>query len=149
MSSSSSSSSSSSTPVKHVRRSRVKYAPGTIVTTETGRRAQVQADGRWRWLPKLVSDLKEASKAALADLAGDSCENNPPPKKRKTYKPREAKEVKRPAISADNTQRVTKRKRKSPSPPAIDAFSAEAAKEDKPKKQKKKDKSSGWFGGLF
>ena len=80
-------------------------------------------------------------------MAGDPCENNPPPKKRKTYKPKEAKEVKRPACAqraADN-----KRKRKSPSPPAIDAFSAEAAKEDKPKKQKKKDKSSGWFGGLF
>ena len=144
--SSSSSSSSTNTPVKHVRRSKVKYQPGTIVTIGTGRRAQVQADGRWMWLPKLVSDLKEASKAALADLAGDSCENNPPPKKRKTYK--EVKEVKRPA-DADKPDKP-KRKRKSSSPPAIDAFSAEAAKEDKPKKQqKKKDKSSGWFGGLF
>jgi len=36
---------------KHIRGSKVKYDQGTIVTTEKGRRAQVQADGRWRWLP--------------------------------------------------------------------------------------------------
>lgn len=41
---------------KHVKGSKTKYEAGTIVTTETGRRAKVQADGRWKWL---ASEKKE------------------------------------------------------------------------------------------
>ena len=36
--------------VKHVRGSKIKYEPGTIVVTANGRRAQVRQDGGWRWL---------------------------------------------------------------------------------------------------
>ena len=41
---------------EHVKGSKTKYEAGTIVTTETGRRAKVQADGRWKWL---ASEKKE------------------------------------------------------------------------------------------
>ena len=41
---------------KHVKGSKTKYEAGTIVTTETGRRPKVQADGRWKWL---ASEKKE------------------------------------------------------------------------------------------
>ena len=47
---------------KHVKGSKTKYQAGTIVTTETKkgkqRRAEVQADGRWKWLPS--NEVKEA-----------------------------------------------------------------------------------------
>jgi len=51
--------------VKHIRGSKVKYDQGTIVTTEKGRRAQVQADGRWRWLPSNKSELGVNSAPSL------------------------------------------------------------------------------------
>ena len=46
---------------KHVKGSKTKYEAGTIVTTESGRCAKVQADGRWTWLASQKKEKKTES----------------------------------------------------------------------------------------
>jgi len=56
----------------HVKGSKTKYQAGTIVTTATGRRAEVQADGRWKWLAKQPSAVAPASQAPKRSAARPS-----------------------------------------------------------------------------
>lgn len=145
--------SSSSNTVRHVRKSKVKYAPGTVVLTERGRRAQVQADGRWRWLPKLISDSKQNSNS-ISSSSSDSQE--PLQKRRKLERKASQREIKVDDVK-ENKESKPKRKRKiktSPIPQSAneppqgnDAFSRAASETER--KGKKQKGRAGWLARWF
>ena len=141
--------SSSSNTVRHVRKSKVKYAPGTVVMTERGRRAQVQADGRWRWLPKLISDSKQNSNS-ISSSTSDSQE--PLQKRRKLERKASQRELKVDDVK-ENKESKPKRKRKIKTSPIAqsaqgnDAFSRAASETER--KGKKKKGRAGWLASWF
>ena len=74
---------------KHVKGSKTKYEAGTIVTTETGRRAKVQADGRWKWLASEKKEKKAepAVKKPVVKPAISSAKEPKPKVRRKVAEP--------------------------------------------------------------
>ena len=74
---------------KHVKGSKTKYEAGTIVTTETGRRAKVQADGRWKWLASGKNEKKAepAVKKPVVKPAISSAKEPKPKVRRKVAEP--------------------------------------------------------------
>ena len=148
--------SSSSNTVRHVRKSKVKYAPGTVVLTERGRRAQVQADGRWRWLPKLISDSKQNSNS-ISSSSSDSRSHSQEPlqKRRKLERKASQREIKVDDVKdlKENKESKPKRKRKIktsplPEPPqGNDAFSRAASETER--KGKKQKGRAGWLARWF
>jgi hypothetical protein len=72
--------------IKHVKGSKTKYKPGTIVETEKGRRAEVLTDGRWKFLANPNSATKKPARKTPAPAPAPAPEpvlNEPPKKKRK------------------------------------------------------------------
>ena len=74
---------------KHVKGSKTKYEAGTIVTTETGRRVKVQADGRWKWLASEKKEKKAepAVKKPVVKPAISSAKEPKPKVRRKVAEP--------------------------------------------------------------
>src|SRR5690606_35379184 len=113
---------------KHVKGSKAKYQAGTIVVTESGRRAQVQADGRWKWLAKVPNTSNTVA-------ASPSVRPSDEHKQKKQKKERVIQELpkKKPVlrrqnatINLDNTAPVAvvkKKKAKKEPVQEIDAFS--------------------------
>ena len=130
---------------KHIRGSKVKYAQGTIVTTEKGRRAQVQADGRWRWLPSLVV-AKSDNPPNIIETKQVAVINNEPnvrvTKKRKVMLVNRLEHTPQPTLEAKVQARTAanepkKRKRK----PLISVASQDPPAE---KKRKASNINKGW-----
>ena len=144
--------SSSSNTVRHVRKSKVKYAPGTVVMTERGRRAQVQADGRWRWLPKLISDSKQNSTSISSSSISRNDSQEPLQKRRKLERKARQRDLKVDDVK-ENKESKPKRKRKIktsplPEPPqGNDAFSRAASETER--KGKKQKGRAGWLARWF
>ena len=65
----------------HVKGSKTKYQAGTIVTTATGRRAEVQADGRWKWLAKPKPQPSAVAPASQAPKRSAARPSKPRPKR--------------------------------------------------------------------
>jgi len=144
----------------HVKGSKTKYQAGTIVTTATGRRAEVQADGRWKWLAKQPSAVAPASQAPkrpskprpkrseYIELSGEKKERKVP--LRETEKQPLPKKT--PVLKRQNA----KLKLATPPPPEeSDAFTS-ASRDDSPsfKKKKRRRKAeastpkTGWLSWL-
>ena len=140
---------SSSNTVRHVRKSKVKYAPGTVVMTERGRRAQVQADGRWRWLPKLISEVSNS-------ISSSSISQEPLLKRRKLERKASQREIKVDDVK-ENKESKPKRKRKTKTSPIAQsaneppqgngAFSRAASETER--KGKKQKGRAGWLARWF
>ena len=65
----------------HVKGSKTKYQAGTIVTTATGRRAEVQADGRWKWLAKPKPQPSAVAPASIHTSQAPKRPSKPRPKR--------------------------------------------------------------------
>ena len=135
----------------HVKGSKTKYQAGTIVTTATGRRAEVQADGRWKWLAKQPSAVPPASKptkrsAGIAQQAPkrSACEK----KERKvprTAEPVEPLPKKTPVLKRQNA----KLKLDTPPPPQENDDSPTFKKKKRRRKAEAREApKTGWFSWL-
>ena len=135
----------------HVKGSKTKYQAGTIVTTATGRRAEVQADGRWKWLAKQPSAVPPASKPTKrsAGIAQQAPKRSACEKKERKVPVKEPLPKKTPVLKRQNA----KLKLDTPPPPEeIDAFTS-ASRDGSPtfkkkKRRRKAEPKTGWFSWL-
>ena len=134
---------------KHVKGSKTKYEAGTIVTTETGRRAKVQADGRWKWLASEKKEKKAEPvvKKPVVKPAISSAKEPKPKVRRKVAEPNkqedsdkldcEAKEplpLNKPVLKRQNAKLKIHKE--------IDAFSAQDDSGEEPAPAQKRRKIS-------
>ena len=132
---------------RHVKGSKTKYEAGTIVTTETGRRAKVQADGRWKWLASEKKEKKAepAVKKPVVKPAISSAKEPKPKVRRKVAEPNkqedsdkldcEAKEplpLNKPVLKRQNAKLKIHKE--------IDAFSAQDDSGEEPAPAQKRRK---------
>ena len=155
---------------RHVKGSKTKYQAGTIVTTETvrgkQRRAEVQADGRWKWLSS--NEVKEA-KTEKVKVSPTPFDNKTVGKKPIKLKARE-KQARALSEAKPIIQQETRKERIPKNPPPLqrqnarlkldipkpkenNAFSRENdLEESKPqRKRRKREKDSpkkGWLSWL-
>ena len=121
---------------KHIKGSKTKYEAGTIVTTETGRRAKVQADGRWKWLASEKKEKKAepAVKKPVVKPAISSAKEPKPKVRRKVAEPNKQEDsdklekeplpLNKPVLKRQNAKLKIHKE--------IDAFSAQDDSDDEP-----------------
>lgn len=142
-------SSTASQEQKHVKGSKTKYQAGTIVVTERGRRAQVQADGRWKWLAKTSNTVASVRPS-----------DEPKPKKQKKERVIQELPKKKPVLKRQNATinpapvATPKTKKAKEAVREINAFSntdeASVKTSNRPKKKRKTTDAAGkgWLSWL-
>ena len=142
----------------HVKGSKTKYQAGTIVTTATGRRAEVQADERWKWLAK--PKLQHSAVAPASSQAPKRPSKRRPKRSEYTELSGEKKERKVPLRETEKQplpkktpvlKRQNAKLKLNLPPEEIDAFTRKTEDDSPPfkkKKRKKAEASKGWLSWL-